>query len=148
MRILQQVAVAGLITLCFIVSAWAQIERAKPIENPDAFAEDVMQKFSQGRLDDVRKSIVDAIGQPGEDANIKNALQLFSGKRFDYSSKVVDNTFGKGLRQIVHYSYVEGLGFFYFRFNLKMTSKGWILAHFVYKVETQELFPKDVVDRY
>jgi hypothetical protein len=144
---LQTATVAGLISLCFIVSAWPQL-RAKPIGNPDTFAEDVMQKFTQGRYDDVANLIFDTMGQPSQGEAIKTVPQIFAGKRFDYSTKVIDNSFGKGLRQIVYYANVEGLGFIYFRFNLKMTSKGWVLANFTFKEETAGLFPKDFVDRY
>ena len=33
------------------------------------------------------------------------------------------------------------------RFNFKMSKDGWILANFNFKSETNELFPKDFVDR-
>ncbi|MGH6784618.1 MAG: hypothetical protein ACREBP_08355, partial [Sphingomicrobium sp.] len=61
---------------------------------------------------------------------------------------VIDNSYGKALRQIVYYTNIEGLGFVYFRFNLKMTSQGWVLAHFFFKSETNDLLPKDFVERY
>jgi len=40
-------------------------------------------------------------------------------------------------------SHVENLGFVYFRFNFKMTSKDWVLANFNFKSESAELLPKD-----
>jgi len=59
---------------------------------------------------------------------------------------VIDKDYNGGLRQIVYYSYHEGLGFVYFRFNFKMTSTGWILTNFSLKDETDELFPKGFTD--
>ena len=74
-------------------------------------------------------------------------LQTFEGKKFDFTKKAIDKDYNGALRQIVYYSYVEGLGFIYFRFNFKMTSTGSILAHFSFKDETNELFPKDFTER-
>jgi hypothetical protein len=146
MRGLQKTALAGLLALYFVAPAWAQ-QQAKPIANPQGFAEDVIGKLSQGKTEDVTNTIVEALGQPSQINNLKNALQIFDGKHFD-SSKVIDHQFGESLRQIVYYAPVESLGFLYFRFNLKKTSQGWVLTHFAFKSESQELFPKDFVDRY
>jgi hypothetical protein len=85
----------------------------------------------------------EAIGQPGSLSAMQGALRAFDGKNFDFSKKVIDNEVGGALRQIIHYSYVEQVGFIYFRFNFKMTSKGWVLANFNFKSESAELFPKD-----
>jgi hypothetical protein len=74
---------------------------------------------------------------------VQGALRVFDGKNFDFSKKVIDNEVGGALRQIIHYSYVEQVGFIYFRFNFKMTSKGWVLANFNFKSETNELLRKD-----
>jgi hypothetical protein len=145
MRGFQKIALAGLLFVSSIAPAWA--EQAKPIANPQAFAEDVVGRLSQGKTEDTTKTIVEALGQASQLNNLKNALQIFDGKHFD-SSKVIDNMFGEALRQIVYYAAVENLGFIYFRFNLKKTSQGWVLTHFAFKSESQELFPKDFIDRY
>jgi hypothetical protein len=115
----------------------------RPIDNPEKFAEDLVQTIANGAPNDAAATISDAIGQPAALSKIQNAFQAFNGKKFDFSKKVIDNEIGGALRQIVHYSYVEQLGFIYFRFNFKMTSKGWVLANFTFKSETDELLPKD-----
>ena len=74
------------------------------------------------------KTVTDSIGKPDSADALKNALGMLGGKPIDYSDKVIDNTFGKGLRQIVYYCFVDNVGFIYYRFNFKMSSKGWILA--------------------
>lgn len=91
--------------------------------------------------------IANSIGKPDFSTTLANALQIFEGEKFDFTKKVVDKDYNGGLRQIVYYSYIENRGFYYFRFNFKMTSTGWVLAHFAYKGETDELFPKDFTDR-
>jgi hypothetical protein len=115
----------------------------RPIDNPEQFAEDLVQKIGNGALDDAAEFISDAVGQRAQLPNIQNGLRIFDGKKFDFSKKVVDNELGGALRQIIHYAYIQQLGFVYFRFNFKMTSKGWVLAYFNFKSETQELLPKD-----
>jgi hypothetical protein len=83
---------------------------------------------------------------------VRSFMQIFDGKKFDFSRKVVDRNFHNALRQIVYYSNIENpaispIGFFYFRFTFKMTSCGWVLAHFSFKDEANELFPKDFTER-
>jgi hypothetical protein len=90
--------------------------------------------------------ISETIGKPSLAENLQNALNALASKKIGYSDKVVDHSFGKGLRQIVYYCFVENIGFVYFRFNYKMSDHGWILANFIFKTETNELFPKDFVD--
>jgi hypothetical protein len=130
--------------LAWQLSAWAQ---PKPIGSPDKFSGDVIELIARGAAKDAAVTITDVMGQPAAAINIQNALQVFEGKRFDYSKKVIDNNIADALRQIIHYSFVENVGFVYFRFNFKMSSKGWLLANFTFKTETNELFPKDLVDR-
>jgi len=93
------------------------------IGDPDKFSEEIVQAISKKR--------------PRDAAD----MQVFEGS-FDFTKKVIDKDYNGGLRQIVYYSYHEGLGFVYFSFNFKMTSTGWILANFSFKDETDELFPK------
>lgn len=47
--------------------------------------------------------ISDTIGKPSYADNLQNALNALSTKNIDYSDKVIDHSFGKGLRQIVYY---------------------------------------------
>jgi hypothetical protein len=115
----------------------------RPIDNPEKFAEDLVQAIANGASNDAASAIVGVLGQPELLTNIHNSFRIFDGKKFDFTKKVIDNEIGGALRQIVDYAYIEQLGFIYFRFNFKMTSKGWILANFKFKSETQELLPKD-----
>jgi hypothetical protein len=124
------------------------IARADPqyIADPDKYAADVMHLLAEKEIASVSKMISDTIGKPSYADNLQNALNALSTKNVDYSEKVVDHSFGKGLRQIVYYCFVDNVGFIYFRFNYKMSSHGWILANFIFKTETNELFPKDFVE--
>jgi hypothetical protein len=124
------------------------IARADPqyVPDPDKYAADIMQLLAEKNVASASKMISDTIGKPSYADNLQNALNALTSKNIDYSGKVIDNTFGKSLRQIIYYSFVENIGFIYFRFNFKMSSHGWILANFIFKTETNELFPKDFVD--
>jgi hypothetical protein len=136
--------------LCLLVlSLGSSLAIAEPkyVDDPDKYAAEVMRFLIKGDMATVAKMVSESIGKPENADQLKNALGLLSGKTIDYSDKVIDNTFGKGLRQIIYYSFIDNVGFIYYRFNFKMSSKGWILAHFFYKTETNELFPKDFVDR-
>jgi len=117
------------------------------ISDPDNFCEQVLQTISNKARREAVDLIANSIGKPDLSGTLMNALQIFEGKNFDFTKKVVDKDYSGGLRQIVYYSYIENLGFAYFRFNFKMTSGGWILANFTFKDETNELFPKDFTDR-
>jgi len=107
---------------------------------------EVMRQLSNNEVASVSKMISDTIGKPSYADNVQNAPNALTSKKIGYSDKVVDHSFGKGLRQIVYYCFVENIGFVYFRFNYKMSNHGWILANFNFKTETNELFPKDFVD--
>jgi len=107
---------------------------------------EVMRQLSNNEVASVSKMISDTIGKPSYADNVQNAPNALTSKKIGYSDKVVDHSFGKGLRQIVYYCFVENIGFVYFRFNYKMSKHGWILANFNFKTETNELFPKDFVD--
>ena len=129
--------------------AWqtsAVAQGPKPVE-PDRFSAGIVETVSKGALKEAAGSVADVVGQPTGAQNIQSALQVFEGKKFDFAKKVVDKELAGALRQIIYYSYVEKLGFAYFRFHYKMTSKGWILAHFMFKDETQGLLPQEFVER-
>jgi hypothetical protein len=115
----------------------------KPIADPEKLAADVVRTIENRALNDAAGTVTEAIGQPAALSTIQNGLQSFKDKKFDFSKKVIDNEIGGALRQIIYYTYVEKLGFIYFRFNFKMTSRGWQLANFTFKAETNELLPKD-----
>jgi hypothetical protein len=136
--------------LCLLVLSLAPspaLAEPKYVDDPDKYAAEVMQLLVKGDMATLAKTVTDSIGKPESADTLKNALGMLNGKTIDYNGKVIDNTFGKSLRQIVYYSFVDSVGFIYYRFNFKMSSKGWILANFNFKTETNELFPKDFVDR-
>jgi hypothetical protein len=137
----------NVLTVAFaLLFAWHTSLKAqtfRPTDNPEKFAADVVQTIANGASNDAAKTLSEAIGQSGSLSAMQGALRAFDGKHFDFSKKVIDNEVGGALRQIIHYSYVEQVGFIYFRFNFKMTSKGWVLANFNFKSENAELFPKD-----
>ena len=122
------------------------IAEAQRVDDPDKYAGEVMALLSNNDLVSVSKKISDTVGNPSYEQALQGALGALTGKKIDYTDKVIDNTFGKSLRQIVYYCRVENIGFVYFRFNFKMSSRGWTLANFFFKTETQELFPKDFID--
>ncbi|MBV8824883.1 MAG: hypothetical protein JO220_07860 [Hyphomicrobiales bacterium] len=115
----------------------------KPVDDPEKFAADVVQTLANGDIDEAAKTVIDTVGQPGALSSMQTALQIFKDKKFDFSKKVIDEDLNGALRKIIYYAYVDKLGFVYFRFNFKMSSKGWVLAHFLFKTETNELLPKD-----
>jgi hypothetical protein len=118
-------------------------QTSRPIDDPEKYAADVVQTTEKGALNDAARTIIEAVGQPASLSALQSALQVFDDKKFDFSKKVIDNEISGALRQIIHYSHVERLGFVYFRFNFKMTGKGWVLANFNFKSESAELLPKD-----
>jgi hypothetical protein len=132
--------------LTFIVSA-AQAAEAIRVPNPDEFCEEVISQISNKELRKAANSIANSTGQPNLLSTLEGAFQIFEGKHFDFTRKVIDKDFNGVLRQVVYYSYIEKIGFVYFRFNFKMTSTGWVLSNFTFKSETQELFPKDFIER-
>jgi hypothetical protein len=144
MRIIRRLV---LLLLALSLATSAAIAALPAISDPDKYAAEVMALLTKGDVAALAKMVTDSIGKPDSADQLKNALGVLSGKPIDYSDKVIDNTFGKGLRQIVYYTFVDNIGFIYYRFNFKMTGKGWVLANFVFKTETNELFPKDFVDR-
>jgi hypothetical protein len=144
MRIARELVLC-LLALCLAASA--AIAAPPPVADPDKYAARVMGLIAKSDMAAVAKMIADSIGKPTYADTIQNGFDSLTGKTIDYSDKVIDNTFGKSLRQIVYYTFVDQTGFVYYRFNFKMSSHGWILANFIFKSENNELFPKDFIDR-
>lgn len=116
-----------------------------PIKDPDAFASEIIGLMAKNRGKDAANAIATTVGRPDSVDPLTKALGIFEGKKFDYTKKVIDKEYSGALRQIIYLTYVDGFTFVYFRFNFKMTSRGWILSNFFYKDEAQDLFPKDLV---
>jgi hypothetical protein len=125
----------------------ASAAEPRRISDLDKFCEEIVQTISSKARREAADVITNSMGKPELSGTLANAMQVFEGKNFDFTKKVVDKGYNGALRQIVYYSYVENLGFAYFRFNFKMTSSGWLLANFAFKDETNELFPKDFIER-
>jgi hypothetical protein len=143
---------SGVLSMVFaaIIALTVSASAAAPrrITGPDKFCEEVLSTISNKALGKTVDLIADSTGQPDSSTGaLANTLKIFEGKTFDFIRKAISKDYNGGLRQIVYYSYVDKFGFFYFRFNFKMTSSGWILANFAFKDETLELFPKDFIDR-
>jgi hypothetical protein len=142
---------SGLMRMIFAatlaLSVHASAAEPSRISDLDKFCEETMQTISSKARRDAADVITNSMGKPELSGTLGNAFQVFEGKNFDFTKKVLDKDYNGALRQIVYYSYVEKLGFVYFRFNFKMTSSGWLLAHFAFKDETNELFPKDFIER-
>jgi hypothetical protein len=102
-----------------------------PIGNPDKCSEEIVEIISQKRPRDAADLIANTVGKPDASDSLQKFLQIFEDKNFDFTKKVIDKDYNGAV----------------FRFNFKMTSTGWILAHFSFKDETNELFPKDFTDR-
>ena len=117
------------------------------IQDPARFCDDFFGTTTQLKSEDIAKRISTTVGKPESAEILEKALKILDDRKIDYAKKVLDKDFDGALRQIVYYTYVEELGFLYFRFNFKMTSTGWILANFNFKSETNDLFPKDFVER-
>jgi opacity protein-like surface antigen len=141
---LLRIVFAAILTV--IVSAAPAAEPIR-VPNLDEFCEEVLSEISNNEFGKAADFVAKTAGQPDSSNTVAGAFKIFEGKHFDFTRKVIDRDFNGSLRQIVHYSYVEKLGFVYFRFNFKMTSTGWVLANFTFKGETQELFPKDFIER-
>ena len=114
--------------LASILSAkGAEVSR---IQDADKFCGDVLSAISHNQLRKAVDMIAGTTGQPDSASALLSGLNLLDGKNFDFTKKVFDKDFNGALRQIVYYSYVDNLGFLYFRFNFKMTSTGFILSNF------------------
>ncbi len=112
-----------------------------PVADPEKFSEEIVSDLAQNRLANVATKISDIIGAPEQKTTIENTLKFMADKDVEFRQKVIDRQFAGALRQIVHYAYIKDIGFVYFRFNYKMTGSGWIMAHFTFASELNELFP-------
>jgi len=118
------------------------IAEAQRIDEPDRYADEIMALLSNNDVMSVSKKISDTVGNPSYAESLQSGLKALTGKKIDYTDKVIDNTFGKSHRQIVYYCFVENIGFVYFRFNFKMSSRGWLLANFFSKRKPMSYFRK------
>jgi hypothetical protein len=136
-------------TAVVIFFAWMGPALADPIarvQDPAKFCDDLFANISPFKSAEIAKKVAAGIGKPEAAEALTNAMKLLDEKKIDFSKKVIDRDINNALRQIVYYAYVENIGFLYFRINFKMTSTGWILASFNFKMETNELFPKDFIE--
>jgi hypothetical protein len=141
-RTLLATMVAGLL----VVSAVAA-EEPISVPDPGKFAADTMQSLSAKGTQNAPATIVTAIGRSSALEAFRSSLAPLDGKKYDFMQKVYEKDYDGALRQIVYYAHVEDIGFVYFRYNFKMTGAGWRLVNFTFKEETNELFPKDFIDR-
>lgn len=133
------------VTIFFLLLAPVAVANPPIVDDPDAFAARIIQLMASNKSVDAAKSIAVQVGKPELADNIGKALSILHDKKFDYTKKVIDKEYNGALRQIIYYAFIDGLNFVYFRFNYKMSSRGWVLANFFFKDEAQELFPKDIV---
>ena len=117
------------------------------VADPEKFCGEVMNALSSGNPGDAANLIATTIGRADSAGELMRFLKILEDKNFDFTKKVIDKDYNNTLRQIVFYSYIKPLGFVYFRFNFKMTSTGWVLANFTFKDETNELFPREFMER-
>jgi hypothetical protein len=112
-----------------------------PIPDPEKFSEEIMTALAENRTPDAAAKISEIIGLPEQKTTLENTLKFAANKKFEFRKKVIDREIAGALRQVVHYTFIKDIGFVYFRFNYKQTGSGWILAHFTFASETNELFP-------
>ena len=112
-----------------------------PIPDPDKFSDAIMTDLALQHASEVAAKISETLGVPEQKSTIESTLKFIVDKKINYRKKVLDRDIAGALRQIVHYTYTRGIGFVYFRFNYKQTDSGWILAHFTFASEVNELFP-------
>ena len=140
MRTLLVIMFAGLLTL-----SAAAAEEPISIPDPGKFA--AVQSLAANGTQNAPATIVTAIGRSSALDGFRSSLAPLDGKKYDFMQKVYEKDYDGALRQIVYYAHVEDIGFVYFRYNFKMTGAGWRLVNFTFKEETNELFPKDFIDR-
>lgn len=121
---------------------------AKIVDDMDATALAMSKAFSEDRVDDFVGMLADLIGTPEQKASLLNTFGVLKGKKAELIDKVVDKSYGTSLRQIVYFLPYSDYNFIYLRFNFKRTGKGWIMANFLYKNETQEIFPPGFVESH
>jgi hypothetical protein len=117
------------------------------VADPEKFCAEVLNAISSGKPSDAANLIATTIGRADSAGELMKFLKILEDKNFDFTKKVIDKDYSNALRQIVFYSYIKNFGFAYFRFNFKMTSTGWVLSNFTFKDETNELFPREFMER-
>jgi len=120
----------------------------KYIDDTDAVALAVSKAIGEDRLDDFATMLADLVGSPEQKTALQNSFGTFKGRKADLFDKVVDKSYGTSLRQIVYVLPYTDIDFLYLRFNFKRMGKGWIMANFLYKTETQEIFPPGFVESH
>jgi hypothetical protein len=135
--------------IAFAATLAAGSAAAQPttIADPGKFAADTMQSLATKGTQEAAATIVNTIGRAGVLDAFRASMAPLEGKKYDFVRKVIDKEYEGALRQVVYYAHVDGAGFMYFRYNFKMTGEGWKLVNFTFKEETNELFPKDFLDR-
>jgi hypothetical protein len=118
MRNILTLALAPLLACALLLACQTPVmaQTPRPIDNPEKFAADMVETIANGDLHDAATTIAEATGQPNLLSTAENGFQ----KKFDFHKKVVDNEIGGALREIIHYSFIDKLGFIYFRFNFKI----------------------------
>jgi hypothetical protein len=132
--------------VCAWLLALTSAMAAEPnrVSDPDHDAQDIMRAIATN-ADVAANKITGTIGKPETTVTLANSFRIFTGKKFDFTKKVLDRDYSGALRQIIYYAYIEKLGFLYFKFDFKMTSTGWFMTNFMFKSENNELFPRDFV---
>jgi len=143
MRNIRAALIAVILATSTLPLAADPVPVAEPAKYVDQFADTLFKRNPKDAAD----LVATTIGQTNHKDELASALKLFEGKRLNFGKTVIDREFNGALRQIVYYAHIDQLGFFYFRFNFKMTKDGWLLANFNFKSETNELFPKDFIDQ-
>lgn len=135
------------LTLLALLTCWPAraSEAFQPIQDPDAFAAEMQTLISAGSFKEMSERVAESFGEADKGPVLEQSFAIVASKTFDFSAKVLDRDFNGALRQIIYCAFVADADFIYFRYNFKMTSKGWMLTNFSWKNETQELFPKDFV---
>jgi hypothetical protein len=75
----------------------------------DKFCEEFLHKISNEARQEAADLIANSAGKPESSGFLMNATQIFEGKNFDFTKKVVDKGYNGASRQIVYYSYIEDL---------------------------------------
>jgi hypothetical protein len=145
MRNLRKIALFCL----WILSTPAVAADPLPVDDPDQFSAEIISLLSERRTSEAATTLGRQIGRT-DVADLVRFLKFFDDKIFDFNRKVIDKDYNGALRQIIYYAYIKGAsnnGFMYFRFNYKMSKAGWLLTNFMFKDETQLMFPGDFTDR-
>jgi hypothetical protein len=90
----------------FALSVPASSAEPVRIGDPDKFSAEIVETISKKRPRDVAGMIANTIGKPDASDPLLKLLQVFEGRRFDFTKKVIDKDYNGALRQIVYYSYL------------------------------------------